>query len=128
MDDVETLTHQELLVLAGLLRVLVLVDREVDGYELDALDRVGDRVATAGASGPLGTDGFRLVFGEANRALPDRASVRAAAEGLTRPAAREAIYAIVRDVALANGIVREEQALLDWLEERWELVTDAAET
>ena len=119
--------------LAGLLRTLVLADREVDAYELDALDDVGRRVALASAapaSGPyrgravdaMGADEFRAIFGEACRRLPTDASVREALEAIRRPEARETIYAIARDVAACNGIVPVEQAILDWLIESWELV------
>lgn len=124
------MTGEELLALAGLLRVLVLADRAVDGYELDALDRVGRRLARAAPGGdpyrhasppPMGSVEFRAIFGQASRALPDGASVRAAAEALERPEAREAIFTILLDVAASNGIAPEEQAILDWLKDCWQI-------
>ena len=118
--------------LAGLLRTLVLADREVDAYELDALDDVGRRVALAGATrerGPyrshveaMGADEFRAIFGDACRKLPTDASVRTALEAVARPEAREVIFAIAHDVAASNGIVPVEQAILDWLIAEWGLV------
>ncbi len=130
MKAVEVLTREELMALAGLLRVIVLADREVDGYELDALERVGGRVAVAGPAGDpyraaapeaMGPDAFRALFGEASRALPDAASVKAAAAAVERTEAREVIFALVFEVAAANGIVPEEQLVIDWLEQRWDL-------
>jgi hypothetical protein len=122
------------LALAGVLRTLVLADREVDAYELDALDDVGRRVALSGAEperGPyrsrvaaMGADEFRAIFGDACRRLPTDASVRAALEAVTRPEAREVIFAIARDVAACNGIAPVEQEILDWLIERWGLVVE----
>ena len=131
MRHVDLLTRDELLALAGLLRTIVLADREIDGYELDALDGVGRRVALLGsvattyrtAERAMGAGEFRALFGEACRKLPTDDAVRKAAEAVVRPEAREILFAILRDVAASNGIVPEEQAILDWLLERWGLVT-----
>jgi len=128
MAAVEVLTEQELLALAGLLRVLVLADRQVDVHELDALERVGQKVAEAAriddpyrsaAPPAMGPDAFRGVFAQASRQLPDNAAVRAAAQRVERQEAREILFTILLEVAASNGIVPEEQALLDWLKAEW---------
>ena len=130
MAAVEVLTEGELLALAGLLRVMVLADRQVDVHELDALERVGHKVArTAHVDDPyrsaappaMGPDAFRSVFARASRELPDGAAVRAAAQGVERQEAREILFTILLEVAASNGIVPEEQAVLDWLKEQWSI-------
>lgn len=128
MAAVHILSRQELLALAALLRTMVLADKVVGGAELDALDRVGDKIALGSPSAAtredvraLGSIEFRQIFGEASVALPTIEAVRAAAEAITRPAAREVLYSQVLDVAAADGIAEAERELLDWLEELWSL-------
>ena len=130
--EVELLTETELRALCGLLRLVVLADGAVDGIELDALDAIGHRVAPKPpgdtpyreAKPPaMGPTAFRAFFGEANHELPTKEDVREAALRVTRPEAREILYALLFDVAAADGVHPNEQAILSWLEERWSLET-----
>jgi len=135
MRAVEPLTHQELIVLAGLVRAVVLADRVVDGAELDALGAVGDRVvdvahtqSAAYRQSPrgMGSDSFRRIFSEANRELPDLETAREAAAGIDDDRTREVIFALVSDVAHATGVGAPEQELLDWLADLWSLHIEPA--
>lgn len=130
MRKVEPLSHPDLLLLAGLVRSVVLADKVIDGAELDALARLGDRVVEVSETlghgyrddpRGMGSNRFRVVFSEANRSLPDLESVRSAASELDNPESQNVIFALVSDVAHAAGVGPAEQAMLDWLQEIWQL-------
>ncbi len=137
MVEVERLTGPEARALAGLLRALIRKDGRFTEGEREALSRVADSVALV-EEGALATESSRgsaepaEVLGEerlyelldrAGAELSDEAAVRAEALRVTRPAAREAIHAVLFEVAASDVISGGESTLLDWLAEQWELET-----
>jgi hypothetical protein len=131
--DVTGLTRIELLVLAGLLRLMVRADGKVDPAEIEALDGVHLRVAellgdegaayrASAARKPIDEATWGSIWDMSASQQPGRDRVLAAAARVERAEAREAIYAILCDVAAADTIAPAETALLDHLASTWGLV------
>lgn len=136
MDDLEDLTADELLALAGLCRAMIRLDARFTEPERAALIEIAHVVASPSAAArdgggpyreaaspltPLGEEAFFELIELAGRELPDDASIRAAARGVTRPEAREAIHALLTHLAVSDIAVSAELALLDWLATEWSL-------
>lgn len=132
-QEIERLTPTEMLTFAGLLRKLIRMDGRFTEAEREALSRVALEVAEsaeAGADAPYRGDGKIAPIGEtklferieqAAESYPDDPTLRAAALAVTRPAAREAMHALLFEVAASDVIGEGEGDLLEWLEEKWEL-------
>lgn len=126
--EIDRLTPSEMLALAGLLRKLVRIDGRFSEAERNAIARVGAAVSEsddASATKPIGAEALFQRIEDASEAYPDDQTLRAAALAVSRPEARNAIHAILFDVAASDAIGQGEADLLDWLEEKWEL--EAAE-
>jgi hypothetical protein len=82
MSDVKTLTHAERVFLAGSIRDLVLEDDSIAESELDDVDSLSHRIHFSD---------YEPCLEEFEAAVPDEESYAAAARGITRPAARQAI-------------------------------------
>ena len=135
METVERLTEHELLALAGLLRAVVRSDGLFSAEERRALEVVAMSVApfdevaradgayrtSADAGEPLGGDRLFAWIERAGRELVDDAALRAAALKVTRLEAREAIHALLFEVAASDMITAGERATLDWLAKAWGL-------
>ena len=108
-----TLTHDELVTLAALLRELIRTDGEISEEELQGLDVVSNRLG-------LTETRWKRVWGQASRELPNLESTKAAAALLERAPARELVYELLHNVASADDIVDPEWDLLEWLDEEWQ--------
>jgi len=132
-QEIERLTPTEMLTFAGLLRKLIRMDGRFTEAEREALSRVALEVAESedAASGapyrgeaPLSPIGETKLFERIEQsadAYPDDARLRAAALEITRQSAREAMHALLFEVAASDVIGEGEGDLLEWLEEKWEL-------
>jgi hypothetical protein len=123
----------------GLLRLAIRLDRRAAPEEVAAYRAIlraagppreavdGDapyREATAAA--PEDDAGLAALEARADRELASAADVQAAARAVTRPAAREAIFAALADLAAADAIDASEAELLEWLAREWSLESSPA--
>ncbi len=132
-QEIERLTPTEMLTFAGLLRKLIRMDGRFTEDERDALGRVALEVAEsddAGSGAPYRGEGSVAPIGETKlferidqsaAAYPDDQKLREAALAVTRQAAREAMHALLFEVAASDVIGEGEGDLLEWLEEKWQL-------
>lgn len=121
----ETLTESERLTFGALLRALIRLDGYATHEEQAVVHSVvGDLLPT-----PPGADVADVLAALLERSAeryPDDAAARAAAETVTRPEAREAIYGALYEISAAGTITSGESQVLDWLAERWQIrVRDA---
>lgn len=132
------LSHDELVALAGLVRVMMMADRTVSSAEAHASAALAGRLAKLPPA-PAPTDPYRsavlhaaplsrtdweAIWYEAVRVLPTEAHVREVALALDRPEAREIVYGLVYEIATVDTIVNSEWAVLEWLERAWDLRSD----
>lgn len=116
MRSVAELDEGELLVLAGLLRLLVRLDGMASAPELATVDALAVE---------LGRDRFDELIQRAAREMPHDREVREAALRIERPEARVLIYATLFEIAASDSILQQESSLLEWLRENWRLRPEA---
>lgn len=136
MDDaLVELSEQELLVFAGLARVLIRLDGQFSAAEAECLEELAGQLAAPGlgeparrdpyrgspSRQPLGADGLYDALDEAARTYPDDAAVRASVRAVERPEARLYVHAMLHALARADLATRSELSMLDWLAEEWNL-------
>ena len=110
--ELSQLTHDEVLVLVGFMRVVIQADGEFSNAEREHVALV--RTA-------LGTDRFTKAMLEAADAFPDNESLKNATKAITRPEARRVIHDVLVKVAESDTITSEEEKPLRWIESWWEL-------
>jgi tellurite resistance protein len=110
--ELSQLTHDEVLVLVGFMRVVIQADGEFSNAEREHVALV--RTA-------LGTDRFTKAMLEATDAFPDNESLKRATKAVTRPEARRVIHDVLVKVAESDAITPEEEKPLRWIESWWEL-------
>lgn len=103
--------RDELLVLAGLVRVMLTADGRLSHRELEHADELPRHL-------DLAADEWQRLWEEATRALPNATRVREAAARL-RPEVRDAVYERLYHLADADGLDDAEWDLLEWLDETW---------
>ncbi len=99
----------EWLALAGLLRIMMGADGHVSLRE----HRFVGKLAS-----DLGPE-LWTYLAKAEVELPSEDAVRRAAARVAKPESRARIRAILEALAESDGVVLEEQELLDWLDEAW---------
>jgi uncharacterized tellurite resistance protein B-like protein len=104
-------SRDELLVLAGLVRVMLTADGRLSQRELEHADELPRHL-------DLSADEWRRLWEEATRTLPNATQVREAAAHL-RPEVRDAVYERLYHLADADGLDDAEWDLLEWLDETW---------
>jgi hypothetical protein len=109
--DIDELERDEQLALGGLLRLLVRSDGDFTEAEEAQINAIGERNGGPGAL-------WRLISDSA-QAYPHDAAIRAAARAVERPAARELVVGLLREVAAPDGVHAKETALLEWLLAEW---------
>lgn len=112
MESVAELTRDELIVVAGVLRVMMMADAKVTREEVQTVSEIGRRLG-------LGETEWEALWNEATRRLPSPTAVKEAAAKLERETAREAVYELLYQLAEADSIADEEWDLLEWLDETW---------
>ncbi len=117
MDDDESvdtpLTHDELVILAALLREMIRTDGEISEEEIQGLDSIANRLG-------IPETRWKRLWNQASSELPNLESVKVAALSLERAEAREFVYELLHNVASADEIVDPEWDLLEWLDEEWQ--------
>ena len=109
--DVTALSESEQMVLLALVGLLARADGRLSQTEMTTLDRL--RLA-------LTPERFQHIRDEA-AALADDAAVLNAAQKVTRPEAREAIFGVLYEMAIPDTIDPSEVALLEQVAALWGL-------
>lgn len=108
----DSLSRDEMVLLAGALRVMMMSDGELSVEEGEFVTELGARMGFAPA-------GWELVWTEASRAYPSADEVREGLTAVERTGAREVIYECLYQLAEQDEIVDPEWDLLEWLDEAW---------
>jgi uncharacterized tellurite resistance protein B-like protein len=110
--ELHELSHEEEIVLVGLLRDIAQADGRYTLAEKAQIDAV--RAA-------LGGERFDTAVVAARERFTTRDALKAAAREITRQDARALIYAKLTDLAAADGTSAEEEKPLAWLASWWNL-------
>ncbi|MEO0324101.1 MAG: TerB family tellurite resistance protein [Myxococcota bacterium] len=106
------LHHDELRILAALLRWVVMADGVLTDAELEALAAVPHRI---GVTEPR----WRVVSSEAVEVHPNARAAEEAALSMARRPARELVYELLYDLARSDGFDDAEWDVLERLSEGW---------
>ena len=106
------LLPDESLALVALSRAVARADGAVTQLE-------GEAIAVMAAE--LGEATYRRLFAKAAESFPDEAALKTFLASIERPEARALIYESVLAVAAADAISAEEESLMGWLQEKWDI-------
>ena len=110
--NLNDLLPEESLALVALSRAVARADGAVTPLEGEAI---------AGMAAELGEATYRKLFAQAAASFPDEAALKKFLARIERPEARALIYESVLAVAAADAISEEEESLMVWLQEAWEI-------
>lgn len=110
--ELNELTDEELVTLAGLMREVIRADQEYSAGEQERV--VALRVL-------IGQQRFDRVFAEAGQKITSRDALKERAKTVTRQAARQAMYDYLTALAAVDGVASEEEKPLRWLASWWDL-------
>lgn len=110
--SLDQLTDQEGLALIALAREIVSLDGRVSDAERAALDDL---------AAELGPDRYDALLERSQSLAGTDEELEELVSAVEAPAAREAIFAALFDLASSTSIDPAELELLDWLAETWEL-------
>jgi formylmethanofuran:tetrahydromethanopterin formyltransferase len=106
------LLPEESLALVALSRAIARADGAITPLE-------GRAIALMAAE--LGEATYRKLFAKAAESLPDEAALKEFLASIERPEARSLIYESILALAAADSISVEEEPLMAWLQETWEI-------
>ena len=106
------LLPEESLALVALSRAIARADGAISPLE-------GRAIAVIAAE--LGEATYRKLFAKAAASFPDQAALKAFLATIERPEARSLIYESILALASADSISAEEEPLILWLHETWEI-------
>jgi uncharacterized tellurite resistance protein B-like protein len=106
------LLPEETLALVALSRAIARADGTITPLE-------GRAIAVMAAE--LGTATYRKLFAKAAESFPDQAALEGFLVSIERPEARALIYESILALAAADSISAEEEPLMVWLRETWEI-------
>jgi len=106
------LLPDESLALVALSRAIARADGEISPLE-------GRAIALMAAE--LGEATYRRLFAKAAESFPDQAALKGFLASIERPEARSMIYESILKLAAADSISAEEEPLIVWLHETWEI-------
>lgn len=115
-----TLTESERLTFGALLRTLIRLGGYTTSEEQEVVHSVVADLIEVPPGGNAGDVLAALLERSAERYKDDEA-VRAAADEVTRPEAREAIYGALYEISATETITPGESSVLDWLAARWNI-------
>ena len=110
--NLNDLLPEESLALVALSRAVVRADGAVTALE-------GEAIAVLAAE--IGEATYRRLFGKAAESFPDEAALKKFLVGIERAEARALIYESVLALAGVDSISAEEESLVGWLQEAWEI-------
>lgn len=110
--ELADLNQNEQIALAGLLEFVVLASGHVTEDEQNELDTIVEA---------LGEEKYRKAVEEVDKRFPDEKAFRQFLSSVDRQEARELIYGVVIEAAMADTVEGRESALLEWLAEEWKV-------
>jgi uncharacterized tellurite resistance protein B-like protein len=110
--EIKDLSYEEEVVLVGLLKAIIRADHKLSGQEHEEVRRIASS---------MGQERFAERVGQAQQLFSQLSDIKSYATRITRQGARELIYALLYGLADADGFASEEETLLVWLGEVWEL-------
>jgi uncharacterized tellurite resistance protein B-like protein len=106
------LLPEESLALVALSRAVARADGAITPQE-------GEAIAVIAAE--LGEATYRKLFAQAAASFPDQAALKKFLASIERSEARSLIYESILALAAADSISPEEEPLMGWLQETWEI-------
>jgi uncharacterized tellurite resistance protein B-like protein len=106
------LLPEESLALVALSRAVAHADGTISQLE-------GEAIAIMAAE--LGESTYRRLFAKAAESFPDETALKKFLASIERAEARALIYESILGLAGADSISEEEESLLGWLQEAWEI-------
>ena len=116
-----TLTNEERLLLGALIRLMVRADGSFSEAEEAMITTIGDELTAEATETHDRGRALWAAVSESAQHFPTDVSIRAAIPQVTRPEARELIFAVLHGVASAETIGLEERTILDALRLAWSL-------
>jgi len=116
-----TLTNEERLLLGALIRLLVRADGAFSEAEETMITTIGNELAIEANAVRDGGRALWAAVSDSAQHFPSDASIRAAIPEVTRPEARELIFAVLVGVASADTASLAERTILDALRLAWSL-------
>lgn len=110
--EIGELTPQENLCLIGLVKAVIQADKVYSDGEAEELKELARK---------MGVDLFNETVKEARTSFKKLSDIKAFAAQITRQPARELIYGLLMDMAQPDAISPEEEDLLGWIAELWEI-------
>jgi len=110
--NLNDLLPEESLALVALSRAVARADGAITALE-------GQAIAVIAAE--LGEATYRRLFAKAAESFPDEAALKKFLATIERPEARSLIYESILALAGADSISEEEESLMGWLQETWEI-------
>ena len=110
--EMNELTREEELGLIGLLKGVIQADRQLSFEENEELKRV---------AAAMGRERFQERVEQANELFRTLSDIKGHAGKIERPEARQLIFNMVREMARQDGVVEQEEELLTWLSETWDI-------
>lgn len=115
--ELKDLNEDERLALVAMLAQVV----EADTYVTDPEARRVRAIVKG-----LGTEAYDAAVAESDRRFEDKAELRRFLPTIERQEARELIYEMLLETALADTPINAEAEILDWLADIWKITTRAA--
>ena len=106
------LLPEETLALVALSRAVARADGAITPLEGQAIALIAAEVGEAT---------YRKLFAKAAASFPDQAALKTFLATIERPEARSLIYESILTLASADAISAEEEPLIAWLQETWEI-------
>ncbi len=106
------LTPQENLCLIGLVKAIIQADKVYSDDEAEELK---------GLAKKMGIDLFNETVKEARATFKKLSDIKSHAAQITRQPARALIYSLLYDMARPDAVSPEEEGLLGWIAELWEI-------
>lgn len=116
--EIRDLNSDERLALAGLVKTVVLSDRNVSDDEIDEIHKIARE---------LGDDAYQSALDTFESRFPDEKSFKEFLLTIQRPDARDLIYGSILEGAAGDAIEGEESELLAWLASAWKIQVVTAE-
>jgi hypothetical protein len=110
--ELADLDKEERVALAGLLEYVVLASGHVTEDEQREIDGIIDAI---------GAEAYQTAVDEVDARFEDEKALQAFLKTIVREEAREVIYGVITEAAMADTVEGRESALLDWLVKEWNL-------
>lgn len=98
---------------------LVALSREIARADGAITPLEGRAIALIAAE--IGESTYRKLFARAAESFPDQTALKAYLKSIERPEARSLIYESILALAATDSISAEEEPLMVWLHETWEI-------